>query len=89
MAIVYGTGCEMTVDDFPQETIGMIRARRWADWVPAVLTGAIIGAVGWRAGLVFAAVAVTIRLEVNRTLATIWPECYHAVRKAVEDDRGE
>jgi hypothetical protein len=77
----------MAVDDSPQPTIGMIRARRWADWVPAVLTGVIIAALGWKAGLIFAAVAVTIRLEVNRALATIWPECYHAVRKAVEDDR--
>ena len=77
----------MTVDDSPHETIGEIRARRWVDWVPLLLAGAITGAVGWRAGLVFLALVITIRLEVNRVLAAIWPQCYHAVRKAVEDDR--
>ena len=49
--------------------------------------GVIIVALGWKAGLIVAAVAMTMRLEANRVLATIWPECYHAVRKAVEDDR--
>lgn len=77
----------MAVDDSPTPTVGMLRAHRWANWVPAVLTAAITGALGWKAALIFAAVAVTIRLEANRVLATIWPECYHAVRKAVEDDR--
>lgn len=75
----------MTVDDFPQDTIGMIRARRWANWVPPLLAGAIAGAEGWRAGLVVLAVVITIRLEVNRILAAHWPESYHAVRRALED----
>ena len=75
------------VDDSPQPTIGVIRSRRWADWVHPLLLGVIIAFVGWKAGLVFVAVVITIRLEVNRVLAAIWPECYHAVRKAVEDGR--
>lgn len=65
----------------------MIRARRWAYWIPLLAWSVIIGVVGWKAGLVFLGVIVTIRVETNRVLATIWPESYHAVRKGVEDDR--
>jgi hypothetical protein len=77
----------VTVDDSPQDTIGMIRSRRWADWVPPFVAGAIIAVAGWKAGMIFVALWITLRLEVNRVLAAIWPECYHAVRKPVEDDR--
>ena len=77
----------MPIVDYPEDTVGMIRARRWADWVPAALFGIILSAVSWQAALVFLAVVITIRLETNRVLATIWPQCSHAVRKALEDQR--
>ena len=77
----------MGVDDAPQETISMIRSRRLAHWVPPFLFGVVSAVVCWKEGLVFLALMITIRLELNRVRATIWPECYHAVRKAVEDDR--
>jgi hypothetical protein len=41
----------MAVDDFPHETIGQSRARRWADYAPWIFAGLISAALGWKAGM--------------------------------------
>jgi len=43
----------MSVDDAPWKSVGMIRADRWAYWVPHMLVVVVWVAVGWQAAVVF------------------------------------
>jgi len=75
------------VSDVPDETIGMIRARRWSYVGFVALAGAVSLLDDWRMALALLALAWVIHLEAARVRQAVWPECYHAVRKAVDDQQ--
>jgi hydroxyethylthiazole kinase-like sugar kinase family protein len=74
------------VTDSPEPTIGQIRADRWV----LIMLGAVVGAIvaglqDWGLRAVFLALAVLIHAEARSIRQSLWPESYHATRKAIDD----
>jgi hypothetical protein len=55
-----------------EETIGMIQARRWAEYLPWILGAIVCSLLGWRMTVLFAALTLVIRVEAKRVRAASW-----------------
>ncbi|MEQ1760189.1 MAG: hypothetical protein ABL986_17880 [Vicinamibacterales bacterium] len=75
------------VSESPEDTVGMIKAKRWSDLATPLLAGVIYVVLDWRMTLLFVAIAWVVRLEGKRVRAAQWPESYHAMR-VVMDEHG-
>jgi hypothetical protein len=74
-----------TVTDSADDTIRMIKAKRWSNWSIPVLALAIAALLDWKTALFFGAIAWTIRIEAERVRAAQWPQCYHAMRLVMDE----
>lgn len=54
-----------------------------AKWITPFIVGVVWAALGWRLGVLMAAIAVVIRLEAYRTRVALGPLCYAAAREAL------
>src|SRR5687768_10216729 len=81
------TSDDPVVTDATAETIGMIKARRWSSaayTALAVLAGGLLYTEPLASGALVI-VGWVIHTEAARTRAAQWPECYNAVRRAIQD----
>ena len=73
------------VVESPEDTVGMMRAKRIRDVSVWVLAAVIAAALDWKTALMFVAIAWMIRAEANLVAASVWPHCYHAMRLTMDE----
>ena len=67
-------------------SIGMHRARNWSRLLLAFLTGLAFALLRWEYAVCYVGILLLIALEGWRARESQWDHCYHATRKAMDDD---